>query len=184
MVNSMKHGLAVSLAVLGLAGCSDISVVASRDPNTDFGLIKTWSWYEMVSDQTVDPTIPELSRRRIKNCIQSELEVRGYKWAPADQADILIKWLALTGGPVDVHPIGFRFGEDEPPPPAPGASAVTLSEGSLVIDVIWNKSPRKIIWRGSAEGTVSRGVPDEVRQARIEEAVAKTLHSFPSRPSK
>jgi hypothetical protein len=182
MVCGMKKTLALGLALTLAAGCSDIHVETSQDPSANFGAVKTWSWYEMVSDQPADPTIPELSRRRIKNCIQTELEARGYKWAPADQADILIKWLALTGGPVDMNPIGFRFGESDAPPPPDTGSSVTVSEGSLVIDVIWNKPPRKIIWRGSAEGTVSRGVPDEVRQARIEEAVGKTLHSFPSRP--
>lgn len=167
--------------LLTLAGCSDISVTTSRDPKADFSEIRTWAWFDSISPEAVDPELPELSRRRIKNCIQEELEARGYSWAPADKADMLIKWIAVTGGSVEANPVGFRFGGPDPKP-APGNGPVTLAEGSLAIDVIWNKTPRRLIWRGNAEGTVNRDLPDDERQARIQAAVAKTLASFPARP--
>ncbi len=168
--------------LLALAGCSDFSVTTSQDPKTDFSPIKTWAWFDSISNEAVDPDLPELSRRRIKNCIQEELELRGYSWGPADKADMLIKWIAVTGGSVELNPVGFRFG-DPGAPPDPSYGPVTMAEGSLVIDVIWNKVPRKLIWRGHAEGTVNRNLPDEERQARIQKAVSKTLASFPARPA-
>jgi hypothetical protein len=169
--------------LLAGVGCSDISVSTSQDPTMDFSTIKTWAWWDSISNEAVDPELPELSRRRIKNCIQEELEARGYSWGPADKADMLIKWIAVTGGSVELNPVGVRFG-DPGAPQEPGPGPVTMSEGSLVIDVIWNKVPRRLIWRGNAEATVNRGLPDEERQARIQKAVSKTLASFPARPTK
>src|SRR3982751_5478691 len=89
--------------LLALAGCSDISVTTSQDPKTDFSAIKTWAWFDSISNEAIDPELPELARRRIKNCIQEELELRGYSWGPAEKADMLIKWIAVTGGTVELN---------------------------------------------------------------------------------
>ncbi|HZE97460.1 MAG TPA: DUF4136 domain-containing protein, partial [Planctomycetota bacterium] len=161
-------------------GCSGIEVNTARDPSTDFSAIWTWAWYESVNNEAPDPDLSELARRRIKNCIQDELEARGYSWGPADKADMLIKWVAVAGPSVELAPVGFRFGIDDPLAKTAGTGPSNLSEGSLVIDIIGNKVPRKIIWRGVAEATVNRSLPDEERQRRIQEAVSKTLRNFPS----
>ena len=167
-------------AVLALAGCSDVDVTTTQDPKTDFSLIRTWAWYETVNNDAPDPEVSELTRRRLKNCIQSELEAHGYSWGPADKADMLIKWVAVASGSVELAPVGFRFGVDDPKTRGPATGPANLSEGSLVIDVLSNQPPRKVIWRGVAESTVNRSLPDEERQARIQAAVAKTFASFPS----
>ncbi|MBV8878646.1 MAG: DUF4136 domain-containing protein [Planctomycetaceae bacterium] len=170
--------------LLALAGCSDIDVTTSQDPQTDFTTLRTWAWYESVNNDAPDPELSELARRRIKNCIQSELEARGYSWGPADKADMLVKWVAVAGGNVELPPVGFRFGVDDPLARKAGNGPPNLSEGSLVIDVMSNQTPRRIIWRGMAEATVNRSLPDEERQERIRKAVARTLASFPARASK
>jgi len=171
-------------AALASAGCSDIEVSTTQDPKTDFSKIHSWSWYESVNNDAPDPDLSELARRRIKNCIQSELEARGYAWGPADKADMLIKWVAVAGGSVELAPVGFRFGVDDPKTRGPVPGPSTLSEGSLVIDVMSNQAPRKVIWRGVAEATVNRSLSDEERQARIQAAVAKTFASFPAHQPK
>lgn len=172
------------LLLLALAGCSDIEVSTQADEKTDFSTIRTWAWYEAVNNEMPDPDLTELSRRRIKNCIQAELEARGYSWGPADKCDMLIKWVAVTGGSVELAPVGFRFGIDDPLGKGTGAGPANMSEGSLVIDVMNNIPPRKIIWRGIAEATVNRSLSDEERQERIQKAVAKTLASFPAHAAK
>jgi hypothetical protein len=169
--------------VLALAGCSDIEVTTAQDPKTDFSKIRSWAWYETINNDAPDPDVPELSRRRIKNCIQSELEARGYAWGPADKADMLVQWVAVSGGSVELSPVGFRFGVDDPVTRGPPSGPSNLSEGSLVIDVTSNQTPRKVIWRGVAESTINRSLPDEERQERIRVAVAKTFASFPSHPA-
>jgi hypothetical protein len=171
-------------AVLALAGCSDIEVTTSQDPKTDFSKLRTWAWFDALNNDAPDPDLSELSRRRIKNCIQSELEARGYAWGPSDKADMLVKWVAAAGGSVELAPVGFRYGIDDPGrEQVPPAGPPSLNEGSLVIDVLSNQSPRKVIWRGVAEATVNRNLPDEERQERIRLAVAKTFASFPWRGS-
>ena len=181
----MRPSFAVPLAaVLALAGCSDIDVTTSQDPATDFTKIRSWAWYDAINNDAPDPALSELSRRRIKNCIQSELEARGYSWGPADKADMIVKWVAVASGNVELAPVGFRFGIDDPATRGPIQGAQTLTEGSLVIDVLSNQPPRKVIWRGSAEATVNRDLPDDVRQERIQRAVAKTFASFPAHPAK
>jgi len=172
-----------TLLLLALVGCSDIDVTTQKDEKTDFSVIRTWAWYESVNNDAPDPDLSELSKRRIKNCIQSELEARGYAWGPADKCDMLIKWVAVTGGTVELAPVGFRFGIDDPLNRGTGAAPASMSEGSLVIDIMNNTPPRKIIWRGVAEATVNRSLSDEERQERIQRAVAKTLASFPSHTS-
>jgi len=168
-------------ALLALAGCSDVEVTTYQDPKTDFTKIRSWAWFETVNNDAPDPDVSELSRRRIKNCIQSELEARGYAWGPADKADMLVQWVAVAGGTVELSPVGFRYGVDDPLTRGPPVGPANLSEGSLVIDVVSNQTPRKVIWRGVAESTINRSLPDEERQERIRVAVAKTFASFPSR---
>jgi len=176
-----RKPLFLTAVVLALSGCSDIEVTTSQDPKADFSKIRTWAWYETINNDAPDPDLSEIARRRIKNCIQSELEARGYSWGPTDKADMLIKWVAVSGGSVDLAPVGFRYGIDDPLTRGPVTGPPNLSEGSLVIDVLSNQSPRKVIWRGVAEATVNRSLPDEERQERIRLAVAKTFASFPSR---
>src|SRR5438045_2386445 len=119
------------IACFALMGCSDIEVTTTQDPKTNFSLIRSWSWYETVNNEAPDPDISELARRRLKNCIQSELEARGYAWGPADKADMLIKWVAVAGGSVELAPVGFRFGVDDPKTRGPVTAPATLSEGTL-----------------------------------------------------
>lgn len=171
-------------ALLALSGCSDIEVSTSQDPLTDFSKIRSWAWYDAVNNDAPDPEISELSRRRIKNCIQSELEAKGYSWGPADKADMIVKWVAVASGNVELAPVGFRFGIDDPATRGPTRGPATYSEGSLVIDVLSNQPPRKVIWRGTAQATVNRDLTDEVRQERIQKAVSMTFASFPARRSK
>lgn len=175
-----RRSLAGAALLLALAGCSDVDVTTTQDDKTDFAPIRTWAWWETVNADAPDPDVPELARRRIKNCIQSELEARGYSWGPADKADMLVKWVAVAGGSVELAPVGFRFGIDDPLNPGTGAGPSTISEGTLVIDVLSNQPPRKIIWRGVAEATVNRSLSDEERQERIQKAVSKLLASFPA----
>ena len=176
--------LAAAAAILASAGCSDIDVTTVQDEHTDFSKIYTWAWYDAVNNDAPDPELSELARRRIKNCIQSELEARGYSWGPADKADMIVKWVAVASGNVELAPVGFRFGIDDPKTRGPVQGPSTMGEGSLVIDVLSNQAPRKVIWRGTAQATVNRDLPDEVRQERIQKAVAKTFAAFPAHPAK
>jgi len=98
--------LAPAIAVLALSGCSDIDVTTVQDEHTDFTKIHTWAWYDAVNNDAPDPELSELARRRIKNCIQSELEARGYSWGPADKADMIVKWVAVASGNVELAPVG------------------------------------------------------------------------------
>lgn len=167
-------------ALLALTGCSGIDVTTTQDPKTDFSPFRTWAWWETVNNDAPDPDISELGRRRIKNCISSELEAKGYAWGPADKADMLVKWVAAAGGSVELAPVGFRFGVDDPATSGETRGPSNIAEGTLVIDVLSNTPPRRIIWRGVAEATVNRSLPDEERQKRIQKSVTKLLASFPS----
>lgn len=182
----MPRQLPWCAVLLAALGCSDIDVTTNQDPKADFSQLHSWSWFVPANNEAPDPEISELARRRIKNCIQDELEARGYSWGPLDKSDMLVKWVAVTGGTVDLAPVGMRFGEDDPLARrnAPYNNPSNLSEGSLVIDIWTNKAPRAVIWRGVAEATVNRDLSDEERQARIVKAVAKLMASFPSHKPK
>lgn len=181
----MPRQLPWCAALLMFLGCSDIDVVTNQDPKTDFSKLHSWSWFVPANDEAPDPEISEVAKRRIKNCIQDELEARGYSWGPQDKSDMLVKWVAASGGTVELAPVGMRFGEDDPLAARhANFTPSNLSEGSLVIDIWTNKAPRAVIWRGVAEATVNRDLSDEERQARIVKAVAKLLHDFPSHKPK
>ncbi len=97
---------------------------------------------------------------------------------------MIVKWVAVVGGAAELAPVGFRFGIDDPATRGPVRGPTLISDGSLVIDILSNTPPRKVIWRGSAEATVQRDMSDEVRQAKIQKAVAKTFASFPARAAR
>ena len=71
---SMRRGWSAAV-LLAFAGCSDISVTTSQDPRTDFSSIKTWAWFDSISNDAVDSDLPELSRRRIKDIILPASEI-------------------------------------------------------------------------------------------------------------
>jgi hypothetical protein len=178
---AMRLLLGAALAV-ELAGCSGISVSTYQDPKADFSALATWSWHEAEGEAGVEPEISNLVRRRIRNMITSELEAKGYTWAPAGQADILVQWVAALGAPIELGPIGFRFGENvDPAFPEKTRSSQSLKEGSLAIDVVATKPQRRLLWRTIVEGMVDRSLPDAERQEKLADAVSHAMAKFPPR---
>jgi hypothetical protein len=169
----------LALLVAGMAGgVAPIESWADFDPTTDGSKFKTWAWHPGPDTPLPEGGVREENLRRIKHAIAEAIFARGAKLAPIEQADVLVAFHAMVGGMEDERARRIQFGYDWTGS-APAPSGRQVGEGTLVIDVIANTKPPRLVWHGVAAGAVTRGLSPEETVARIEEAVAAIAAQYP-----
>lgn len=179
------HGVAISLAVLGLAGCAStpLDVGSEQHPQADLTGYRSFVWIS--EDPLIRPSrdaspVSPLTARLIREAIERELSSKGFnRVADGSSADFVV---AFTVGARD------RIDADSYPEPYRGnwlwrwegryVDLRTYREGTLSIDVFDGKS-RQPVWHGWARKTITQADssdPDPV----IRRAVARILEKFPA----
>ena len=158
------------------------------------GGFETYAWLNelpLLESSAVAPSVVNpLNQQRIRFAVEQELRRKGYREAPAGEADLLVGFSLGARDRVRVqqfyNDFGFRsyghhsrFGRFGPGFGGfgGGASVRTVTEGILVVDIFDNAS-KEAIWHGSASKRVSR---DSGARELIDEAVAALLEQFPDR---
>lgn len=159
--------LATILAISAVAFPADITT--DFDHHANFSQYKTYSWAKV---DTPDP----LWNDRVKQAVDRELASKGWTQVPSG-GDVSIVAVGTSREKPTLHTFydGFDgwlwsgFG---------GATTYVdnYKEGTLVVDM-FDTNTKKLIWRGSASGTVS-GKPEK-DQKRLEKAVSKMFEHFP-----
>ena len=175
----MNRMLAAAVLVLSLtlAACATPRVYTDHDPSAQFSTYRTYSWREKPDK------VPALISQRIVDAIDIQLRAKG--WSPvADGGDVVIAAHVATRQEYDVDTFysdpfwggwywrggwGMRTGIDT-------TRVRSYTVGTLVLDMFDTRT-KQAIWRGTAEGTVSKN-PEKVN-ADIQTAVAKMLAQFP-----
>jgi hypothetical protein len=169
---------ATILLVAGLlAGCVSTPVVETdRDPAADFGRYRTYAWLQ-------EPPIGNpLLKQRVVQAVDGELAGKGWRMAPATDADVLLaghvavrdeatldvfyesnEWSGWNWrGP---HPYGTQRVELR-----------TFRVGTLVLD-LFDARTQRAVWRGVAEGMVPASEARRERDAM--QAVHAMFRDFP-----
>jgi hypothetical protein len=159
------------VAMLGSAFAQQVKT--DFDHQTNFSQYKTYSWQEIkAADSLWDP--------RIKSAVDAQLAAKG--WTQVEKGgDVAIVAIATTQTERTLQTFydgmggGWRwrgFG-------GMGEATTTeqdYKEGTLLVDM-YDAKTKQLIWRGSAEDTVSN--KEENNEKNLNKAVAKMFKKFP-----
>jgi hypothetical protein len=166
--------------LLALSACSGISVSQDYDLQADFSALKTYAWHTPPAGPAL---IDSLTSQRIVQAVNDELSARGFRKVDGGTPDFLVHTIASVNQRIEATPTtmtmgyGYRGGHVGY---TTGTEIRTYDEGTLILDVI-APATKQLLWRGTAKATVHATSTPEKREARIREAVALILESFPPR---
>ncbi|MEO9512653.1 MAG: DUF4136 domain-containing protein [Flavobacteriaceae bacterium] len=181
----MKHLKLFSLAavaVIFLASCSSVRVIADYDKEADFKTYKTYAFYKTGIDKA---QISDLDKKRILKAIDTEMASRGF--IKSQQPDILVSIFTKERERVDVYNNNFGWGYGGFYNPwvwgpgfgwGNGSNVSTRTEGSLYIDLIDTQN-KELVWQGRGVGTLNNTKNIEKKEERIREFVAQILQEYP-----
>jgi Domain of unknown function (DUF4136) len=158
-----------------------VGAASAQQVQTDFDHQANFSQYKTYSWQAIKPA-NSLWDARIKSAVDAQLAAKG--WTQVDSgADIAIVAIKTTqtqrtlqtfydgfGGGWGWRRFGAGgFGESE-------TTEQDYKEGTLVVDM-YNATTKQLIWRGSAEDTLSSKA--ENNEKNLDKGVAKMFKKFP-----
>lgn len=188
----LKNILFGAFGLLLISGCSTIRVDSDYARGSEFSSLKTYAWASDSQPKTGDLRIDNtLIDSRVRSAVDETLAAGGYQKISSGTPDFLVVYRLSIEGKLDVTTIeapvvapNIQYGRLSIP--AMGYSqyygdqtfVTEYEEGTLLIDFV-DPSSQKLMWRGSAKGTVKEKAKPEQREARIREAVSKILAQFP-----
>ena len=184
-----------TLALVFLASCSSVKVIADYDKEANFKSYKTYAFYKTGIDKA---EVSDLDKKRILRAIDTEMSARGF--VKSRQPDVLVSIFTKEREEVNVYNnnnfgfgwgafgwggFGFnRFGFYNPWLFGPGfgggfgPNVTTRTEGSLYIDVIDAKN-RELVWQGRGVGTLNNIKNIERKEKRIRQLVSEIFEKYP-----
>lgn len=170
-----------AIALVGLVGCSTVSVKTDFDPAADFSKYKTYAIAPMEGLDTI-------TSGRINTAVNLAIQERGLK--PATSNPDLVVYLQVklsteqrvnttsTGGYAGFY--GYRGGM--------GMSTSTstvqnVPVGTLVVDLV-DAAAKKMVWRGMASDTLDKQASGDARQEALNEAMRQLFYEYPPKAEK
>ena len=193
----------VLLGATALGACATpLTSTVDTAQDAEFDQLHTYAWLgdsgTFTSDVSAPDVVNPLNAQRIRSSVEDELNSKGYRKVPIDEADFVV---SFTLGARERYRVqryyddlgyryhgyhggfsrfsrfnrfGTRFG------PRLGANVVNVrrfTEGTLVVDIFENRE-NQAIWHGSAQRRLSG---DNATQHLIDDAVMTLLSEFPDR---
>src|ERR1700686_1505999 len=167
-----------------------LSTVLAQNVRTDFDHQANFSQYKTYSWQEIKPA-NSLWDSRIKNAVDAQLSAKG--WTQVDNGgDVAIVAIKMTTTQRTLQTyydnFGFgggwgwrRFGGYGDSFGDATTTEQDYKEGTLVVDIFDAKS-KQLIWRGSAEGTLSDSAAKN--EKNLDRGVAKMFKEFPPESGK
>src|SRR5580658_4069789 len=136
------------------------------DHQANFSQYKTYSWQEIKPANS-------LWDSRIKNAVDAQLSAKG--WTQVDNGgDVAIVAIKMTTTQRTLQTYYDNFGDST-------TTEQDYKDGTLVVDLFDAKS-KQLIWRGSAEGTLSDSAAKN--EKNLDRGVAKMFKEFPPESGK
>lgn len=181
--------LAPPLLALLFAACTGIDVSTQHDRSvaSTVSAYRTYAWVSRPATAQRGDTVPH-----VEQSVDGFLSARGYRRVEASAPpDFLIKW----GGAI--RDLKYRETDDSPPPVGPMQSprdAMSsrqrprtymreFSKGELDLDIL-DASTKKLVWRGTAKGSLDTDSTPAEEQEWLNQAVSKLLTDFAPQPVK
>ncbi len=170
---------AVLVLLLGVSGCSTLSVTTDYDRSVDFSKLETFRFEKTTEIRN------QLAYDRFVRLITAELEGKGLA-AAGDDADLVIVLHGRVDNQTQIRTDSFgygwgrwgywgRYGYG-------GMGATTtvsqVPVGTLVVDLVAADS-KQLVWQAVAEDTLKAGMSPDERDDRAGKAVAEIFAGFP-----
>jgi len=185
--------VALMLLALLASGCSvSPSVETDYNPEYDFSRAHSFAIVEPTAvSNSVAVGSDDILHNRIREALASALTARGFRIAPAAQADMLVSFLVTTENKTAIRSYntgidyyrcwrcGGYFGGF-------GAGLDTIdvdqyTEGTLFVDFIDPQS-KQLQWRGAVTKRLSKTRSIEERKQLVSEVVNQIVAQFPPGP--
>jgi len=170
---------AAALAAVALPACASQQVSVAHDPDEDFSALQTFAWFPRETKTQAENAARYPKQYEAADlAIEKRLQEKGYSKAARGAADFLVLYHLSLERKLDTTMINAPYkggtSEWEVHRTVPAEQVVEYAEGTLVIDVLDNRT-RRLVWRGTA-----RGRHDGVPQADyVEQRVSEVLSRFP-----
>jgi hypothetical protein len=164
-----------------LFSCNTIKVSTDYDKHVDFTKYKTFAFINL----KVSDNISELNQDRIVEAIQFYMQKKGFVWDTLNP-DMLVNATAIIKDKQYLSANTYGTGGYYRPYYGYGGTTTTVDvveykEGSLIIDIVDNKT-QKLIWEGIGNEEIDAPSKDPERD--INYAVYRILLGFPPEPKK
>lgn len=180
----MKNALRLLpwIALVLLSACSSVDVHTDYDQSVNFAGYSTYFW------KHVPETDNPLMANRIVNNVDGQLQAKGWRKVPEDQAQTALAAHVVTEKDqrVETYSSGWGWGPGwygwgmggmgMGAPMMSTSDIVTYTVGTLIVDLYDVKSQRAI-WHGTASETISDD-PEDNRE-KIDEGLRKMFAGFP-----
>ncbi|MDN3651544.1 DUF4136 domain-containing protein [Thalassotalea ponticola] len=189
-----SHFLIILLAVSFLSACATrYKADVDYNPSYDFNAVST---YAILVPATVDaqgntslsPHVSSLDHDRIVNAIHRNLQAKGMSEAQPDVADTLIRFQIATKDKSKVRTYNTGvytcwrcYGAYTYPHMMQQVEVKDYTEGTVVIDMV-DPNTNKSVWRSILSHAISKNVPVEEKQARIQQIVDAMLQEYKTLP--
>lgn len=177
----MPRIVLLALVALVLSGCASVPLVQTEhDPAVDFSRYTTYAWREKPVGGTA------LAMQRIVTRIDEQLQSKGWRLVPAEEAGIAVAAHVATheehrldtfyDGPMWSGWSWYGPWAWGPPMGFERTRVTNYTVGTLVVDM-FDTATKRAVWSATAEDTVPR--TPEMINADIDAAVAKMFAGFP-----
>jgi hypothetical protein len=177
--------LSILALAAALAGCSSVKVRTEYDPKASFKDYKTYGWLAAAPgpEQAGPIRNPEI-RGQVVAIVDRELKKKGLTLVPLEaKPDLVVTVIGWANSRVEVSSYGYAYGGAYvygaygPGVAVPVAQVHEYAEGTLILDLIDEKT-RNLVWRGTANDTLSSPDPAIIKAA-AEEATKKLMEMYP-----
>ncbi len=176
--------LVSTLALLACGG--GVSVNTDYDPGADFGSYRTYAWADRTESGDDDPRVYNaITMGRVRTAVDRALAAKGYSQATGGGVDFYVAWHGAIEGRMSYQTINSHYGYGWGWYGGVGTSTTYVNEwdeGTLLVDIV-DASSNQLVWRGTATGTVEPELSPVESQARLDDAAAKLLGTFPPDPT-
>ncbi|WOH38652.1 DUF4136 domain-containing protein [Thalassotalea fonticola] len=177
----MKAIKLVIIPLLALLSACSTTYEAESDYNNAYNFNSVDSFHVVGDELYKNPYLSDMNRDRINDSISAELAKLNLDEENKSSADVLINYFVVTKDKVKVTstPVSYsRYG-------AYGQSHISARdyvEGTIIIDVVDNKS-QKSIWRSSIHKSVKEFDTPQERSQEIAKVIKAMFSEFPTQTS-
>jgi hypothetical protein len=180
-----RAGWALALvSTVGVGACGGgVAVNSDYDPGADFASYSTYAWAERTDRGDDDPRVYNaITMQRVKTAVDRALGAKGYTEA-SGAADFYVAWHGAIEGQMSYQTINSHYGYGWGWYGGMGVGTSNTyvnewDEGTLLVDIV-DAGTNQLVWRGTATGTVEPDLSPQESQARLDDAAAKLLQTFP-----
>ncbi len=182
----MCRGILLLTVLLSAACAAGIKTSADWNQEANFTAFQNNAW---TPDDPASPGIDQLTDGRIRAAIEANLNGKGLREVPLEQADLAVDYQVTTedqtnytttstgwGGGYGRY--GAGWGGVGVSTSSSTTRATTYTNGTLVIG-LFSRETREVLWHGSGTTKLRENPSPAERTETVNNAVAKILEQFP-----